>query len=124
MPRRIVRNIVHLVQDCKVAGQFAFSETLVRLESFHWKHKYMEVKLYHRGCPKCQANKDSLTKPHGVPEPLSVPSRRWDSFASEFLTQLPKTSNGYDAIITYPDRFTKHDHFAASKGSDTAVNVA
>lgn len=124
VPRRNIRDILNLAHDCNVAGHLAFSKTLARLESFNWKEKYRDVKLYCRGCPKCQANKDSRTKPFGVREPLSIPSRRWSSVASDFIAHLPKTSKVYDAIITYVDRFTKRVHFAASKCSDTAVDVA
>lgn len=44
--------------------------------------------------------------------------------ASDFITKLPMTTRGYDAITTFVDRFSKHVHFIFSQGVDTAPDAA
>jgi hypothetical protein len=40
-------------------------------------------------------------------QPLSVPSFKWESVSMDFITQLPVTKTGYDAIAVFVDRLTK-----------------
>lgn len=119
-----MRDILYAAYDCPISEHFSFIKTLYRLSSFHWKHKVRDVKNYCNGCQRCQQSKNSRQKPLGSPQPLEVPSRRWGSLATDFITHLPKTSRGFDAITTYVDRFSKRVRFIPSKGSDTAMEAA
>ena len=42
--------------------------------------------------------------------PLPVPNRPWEYMSMDFITNLPEV-NGYDAIVTFVDMFTKQAHF-------------
>ena len=42
----------------------------------------------------------------------------------DFITQLPVTKNGYDAIIVIVNRFSKRAHFALYYTNDSTVDVA
>ncbi len=44
-------------------------------------------------------------------QPLPVPARRWGSVSTDFITGLPRTANGYDAILVFVDRLSKMAHF-------------
>eukprot|EP00171_Calliarthron_tuberculosum_P007413 IDg7413t1 len=124
VPRNNVKDILKLAHDSTVSGHFGFSKTLHRLERFHWRNKLRDVKIYCQGCFPCQQGKDSRVKPLGEPQPLEIPDRRWGSIATDFITQLPLTERGHDAITTFVDRFTKRVHFVPSKGTDDALQAA
>ena len=40
-------------------------------------------------------------------QPHAVPTRPFEHVAMDFITNLPPTSAGHDAILTIVDRFTK-----------------
>ena len=125
VPRRRVRDLLHLAHDCKIAGHFAFAKTLRRLEAYHWKNRTRDVKKYVSGCLICQQQKDTVQKKKLTePIPLDVFSRRWGSLATDFIVSLPKTTRGFDAIATWVDRLSRRVHFVPSHVTDTAVQVA
>ena len=43
--------------------------------------------------------------------PLDVPEWKWDSISMDFVTSLPNTPRGHDAIWVVVDRLTKSAHF-------------
>jgi hypothetical protein len=55
---------------------------------------------------------------------LEMPHRRWGSVATDFITHLPRTKDGYDCIAVWVDRLYRRVHFLPSKSSDTAVDAA
>lgn len=124
VPRCFVKEIMHLAHDSKLSGHFSFTKTLARLQGFYWKNKLRDVENYCKGCLTCQQQKDSRQKPAGSPQPLQFPNRRWGSVASDFITHLPRTKRGYNAITTFVDRFSKRVHFAPSRDTDTAEDFA
>ena len=44
---------------------------------------------------------------------LDIPVWKWDSIAMDFVTHLPRTVRGHDAIWVVVDRLTKSAHFLA-----------
>lgn len=124
IPRKSVRDLLHMAHDAKIAGHFGYFKTLSRLRNVYWKHKSRDVKKYVQGCTICQQKKDHQGKKFGDPSSLEVPSRRWGSIATDFIVALPKTKNGFDSITTWVDRLSRRVHFIPSKDSDTAVDVA
>nr|GFB12391.1 putative reverse transcriptase domain-containing protein [Tanacetum cinerariifolium] len=40
-----------------------------------------------------------------------IPKWKWDKITMDFITKLPKTTNGYDTIWVIVDRLTKSAHF-------------
>ena len=61
-------------------------------------------------CDTCCKEKMPSHHPYGLLEPLPIPSKPWQSIALYFVTDLP-ISNGFDAILTVVDRYTKMAHF-------------
>lgn len=124
VPRSNVKDILFLAHDNKTSGHFGYYKTLSRLDRYHWKNKSGDVYDYCRGCSTCQKNKDNRTKPLGEPQPLELPTRRWGSVSMDFVTHLPPTKSGFDCITTFVDRFSKRVRFVASRGTDSATDVA
>ena len=125
VPRRCVRDLLHLAHDCKIAGHFAFAKTLQRLEAYHWKNRTRDAKIYVCGCLICEQEKETVQKNTLTePTPLDVPTRRWGSLETDFIVSLPKTARGFDAIATRVDRLSRRVHFVPSHEMDTAAEVA
>ena len=47
----------------------------------------------------------------------------WQSVSMDFITQLPETSRGHDAILVFVDRLTKMVHFAPTRIDVSAEGV-
>ena len=62
-------------------------------------------------CLTCQKSKVEHQKPAGLLTPLDVPEWKWDSISMDFVTSLPNTPRGHDAIWVVVDRLTKSAHF-------------
>ena len=46
------------------------------------------------------------------------------SVANDFIVSLPKTENGYDAIITYVERLSRRAHFTPNRTTDDGLTCA
>lgn len=58
IPRRLVRDVMHLVHDAKVSGHLGYFKTMTRLKNVYWKHKARDEKQYVQGLAICQQKKD------------------------------------------------------------------
>ncbi|POM79725.1 Retrotransposon protein, Ty3-gypsy subclass, partial [Phytophthora palmivora] len=82
------------------------------------------IQRYVNTCELCQRNKARQTKPPGLLQPLEIPEGRWIDISMDFMTALPRTEAGKDAIMVIVDRLTKRAKFIASKTSATAEETA
>ena len=62
-------------------------------------------------CLTCQQIKAEHQKPAGLLQPLEVAERKWEHVTMDFVTHLPRTSQGHDAVWVIVDRLTKSTHF-------------
>ena len=115
---------MNAAHDSRISGHFAFSETLLRLQSYHWKHRTTDIEAYCCGCLTCQQRKDSNKKKFTNPSSVEVPFRRWGSIATDFIVSLPKTKDGFDSITTRVDRLSRCVHFIPSCTTDSEVETA
>ncbi|GJP37086.1 hypothetical protein CLOM_g21530 [Closterium sp. NIES-68] len=58
-----------------------------------------------------QRMKSSKQKKAGLLQPLPVPEQPWQVVSLDFITGLPPTSSGHDAILVVIDKFSKMGHF-------------
>ena len=124
MPRANVRDMLEIAHNSRLGGHFVVAKTLARLEKLHWRSKSKDVRSYCSGCLKCQQVKDNRKKPLGSPEPLEIPTRRWGSVATDFITRLPQTSSQRVAIMTVVDRLTRRIRLVACRTMNTAEELA
>ena len=78
---------------------------------FWWPGLKKEVANYVSKCLTCQKVKVEHQKPSGTLQPLGIPQWKWEQITMDFVTGLPKTSTGHDAIWVIVDRLTKSVHF-------------
>ena len=50
-------------------------------------------------------------RPSGLLQQLPIPEWKWDMIAMDFVSGLPRTLSGYDAIWVIVDILTKIAHF-------------
>jgi hypothetical protein len=79
---------------------------------------------YIRTCECCQRNKSTNKLPAGLLQPLAIPETKWESVSMDFITCLPKTKQGNDAIVVFVDRLSKLIHLQPCKTTITAMEFA
>ena len=85
---------------------------------------HKEIESYVSSCHSCQSNKPSHQSPIGLLSPLPIPSRPWETVTIDFITQLPRSTKGHDAIMVFVDKLTKMVHFAATTTTIDAPGAA
>jgi len=78
---------------------------------FWWSRLKRDVAQFVYSCLICQKSKVEHQKPARLLTPLDVPEWKWDSISMDFVTSLPNTPRGHDAIWVIVDRLTKSAHF-------------
>ncbi|GKD38082.1 putative reverse transcriptase domain-containing protein [Tanacetum coccineum] len=61
-------------------------------------------------CLTCSRVKATYQKPSGLLVQPEIPMWKWERITMDFITKLPKTSNGHDTIWVIVDRLTKSAH--------------
>jgi len=78
---------------------------------FWWSGLKRDVAQFVYACLICEKSKVEHQKPTGLLTPLDVPEWKWVSISMDFVTSLPNTPKGHDAIWVIVDRLTKSAHF-------------
>ena len=79
--------------------------------SYWWPSIDADVRSYVASCDKCQRNKAHHSVKQKFMLPLPVPERPFQTVGVDFITQLPTTVSGFDAICVIVCHFTKLAHF-------------
>ncbi|WVZ59022.1 hypothetical protein U9M48_009232 [Paspalum notatum var. saurae] len=93
-------------------------------QSFWWKGMKADVANHVAQCDVCQRVKADHQKPAGLLQPLPIPTWKWDEVGMDFVTGLPKTKKGNDAIWVIVDRLTKTAHFIPVKTTYGGAKLA
>ena len=62
-------------------------------------------------CLTCQQVKDEHQRPTRLLQPLKVAEIKWDHITMDFVTHLPRASQGHDVVWVIVNRLTKSAHF-------------
>ena len=60
----------------------------------------------------------------GFLRPLPIPADRWEEVSLDFVTGLPRTLNGHDAVLVVVDRFTKWAYLIPTQTTVDAKGTA
>ena len=117
-----------LLQECHdapLAGHLGKDKTIELVKRrFYWSGMDADITQYVTSCDACQRNKPSQQMKMGPLKPLPVPSRPWQQFSMDLITQLPRSRSGNDAIVVYVDKLTKMAHYVATRTNVTAPELA
>jgi transposase InsO family protein len=107
------------------SGHLGITKTKKAIERwFWWPELRKDVINYVKSCDSCQRNKSHNLKPAGLMQPLDIPAGNWESVSMDFITGLPKTKDGKDAILVFVDRLSKMVHFVSTTTTVSAEETA
>ncbi|GJW80095.1 hypothetical protein Tco_0144070 [Tanacetum coccineum] len=72
-----------------------------------------DISTYVNECLTCAKVKAEHQRPSGLLQQPEIPEWKWENITMDFITKLPRTRNGHDAIWVVVDRLTKSEHFLA-----------
>ncbi|GJZ22876.1 putative reverse transcriptase domain-containing protein [Tanacetum coccineum] len=78
----------------------------------------------HNKCLTCAKVKAEHQRPSGLLVQPAIPEWKWDNIMMDFITKLPKSSQGFDTIWVIVDRLTKSAHFLLIRENDPLDNLA
>ena len=76
-----------------------------------------------KSCDTCQGSEGNAPRSNPL-QALPLPKRPWEDLSMDFITGLPPSVNGNNAILTFVDRLTKYAHFVPTSTSVTAAGTA
>ncbi|GJR04116.1 putative reverse transcriptase domain-containing protein [Tanacetum coccineum] len=85
---------------------------------YWWPNMKAEIATYVSKCLNCARVKAECQKPFGLLVQPVILVWKWENITMDFVTKLPKTSTGQDAIWVIVDRLTKSAHFLPLKETD------
>ncbi|GJW28130.1 reverse transcriptase domain-containing protein [Tanacetum coccineum] len=86
---------------------------------YWWPNMKAIIAEYVGKCLTCYRVKVECQKPSGLLVQPEIPMWKWQRITMDFITKLPKTSNGHDTIWVIVDRLTKSAHFIPTRETDS-----
>ncbi|KAF8759769.1 hypothetical protein RHS01_01831 [Rhizoctonia solani] len=120
-----IRNLIlESRHDALAAGHPGQARTLELVSrNYYWPSLKKFVNSYVSHCETCIRSKPTNQLPVGLLKPLQIPERPWEDIAYDMIVGLPGLE-GFDAILTVIDRFSKMVHFIPTQSTASAINIA
>ena len=80
---------------------------------YYWSGMKKHVGDFVRRCLMCQSVKAEHHRLAELLQPLEVAEWKWEHVTMDFMTHLPRTSQGYDTVWVIVDRLTNSAHVLA-----------
>ncbi|OWZ05517.1 LOW QUALITY PROTEIN: Retrotransposon protein [Phytophthora megakarya] len=111
--------------DVVTAGHPGYFKTYLSVQKkYYWPKMSKYIQRYVNTYALCQRNKARQTKPPGLLQSLKIPGGRWVDISMDFVTALPRTTAGKDAVMVIVDHLTKRAKFIATNTTATAEDTA
>ncbi|GJR71603.1 putative reverse transcriptase domain-containing protein [Tanacetum coccineum] len=85
---------------------------------YWWPNMKADIATYVNKCLTCAKVKAEHQRPSGLLVQPKIPEWKWDNITMDFVTKLPKSSQGYDTIWVIVDRLTKSAIFTPMRETD------
>ncbi|CDI84999.1 OSJNBa0087O24.13 protein, related [Eimeria praecox] len=117
-------HVLYTHHDHVTAGHRGQKKTYLALSKhYYWPGMRSYTNAYVESCTQCRASKSLNQKPAGLLQQLLIPSRRWSHASLDFVTDLPLTAAGHDAILLVVDSLSKMARFIPAKKSHSAADI-
>ncbi|GKE37166.1 putative reverse transcriptase domain-containing protein [Tanacetum coccineum] len=91
---------------------------------YWWPNMKADIATYVSKCLTCAKVKAEHQRPSGLLVQPKIPEWKWDNITMDFVTKLPKSSQGYDTIWVIIDRLTKSAIFVPMRETDPMDKLA
>ncbi|GJT07980.1 putative reverse transcriptase domain-containing protein [Tanacetum coccineum] len=91
---------------------------------YWWPNMKAGIATYVSKCLTCARVKAEHQRPSGLLVQPEIPEWKWDNITMDFITKLPKSSQGFDTIWVIVDRLTKSAHFLPIRENDPLDKLA
>ncbi|GKA34646.1 hypothetical protein Tco_0721075 [Tanacetum coccineum] len=91
---------------------------------YWWPNMKANIATYVSKCLTCAKVKAEHKRPSGLLVQPDIPEWKWDNITMDFVTKLPKSSQGYDTIWVIVDRLTKSAIFMPMRETDPLDKLA
>nr|GEW89066.1 putative reverse transcriptase domain-containing protein [Tanacetum cinerariifolium] len=91
---------------------------------YWWPNMKANISTYVSKCLTCAKVMAEHQRPSGLLLQPKIPEWKWDNIMMDFLTKLPKSSQGYDTIWVVVDRLTKSAIFMPIRKIDPLDKLA
>ncbi|GJS39183.1 putative reverse transcriptase domain-containing protein [Tanacetum coccineum] len=91
---------------------------------YWWPNMKADIATYVSKCLTCAKVKAEHQMPSGLLVQPEIPQWKWDNITMDFITKLPKSSQGYDTIWVIVDRLTKSAIFVLIRETDPMEKLA
>ena len=104
--------LIREVHDQPSSGHQGEARTMEAIQrSYSWPGLRRDVEQYVRNCHTCKRSKAPRDRQNGLLQPLPIPEQRWKDISMDFITGLPLSTEGFNAILTVVDRLSKERHY-------------
>ena len=93
-------------------------------QHFWWNGMKREITRFISRCLVCQQVKAEHQRPAGLLQSLPIPEWKWEHITMDFVTGLPRSQSGRDAIWVIVDRLTKVTHFLPFRVGQSTEQLA
>jgi hypothetical protein len=97
---------------------------LALARNFFWPRMAKDVSKFVTSCAVCQTTKPNLRPMVVEQQPLPVPEERWEAVNMDWITGLPLTQAGFEAILTVTDNTSGRVRLIKTHGAATAQETA
>ncbi|GKD42527.1 putative reverse transcriptase domain-containing protein [Tanacetum coccineum] len=73
-------------------------------DMYWWSGMKKEIAIYVSKCLTCAKVKAEHQRPSALLQQPEIPEWKWEKIAMDFITKLPRSSSGHDAIWVIIDR--------------------
>ncbi|GJZ66975.1 putative reverse transcriptase domain-containing protein [Tanacetum coccineum] len=91
---------------------------------YWWPNMKADIATCVRKCLTCAKIKAEHQRPSSLLVQPEIPQWKWDNIMMDFVTKLPKSSQGYDIIWVIVDRLTKSVIFLPMRETDPMEKLA
>ncbi|GJX96717.1 putative reverse transcriptase domain-containing protein [Tanacetum coccineum] len=91
---------------------------------YWWPNMKADITTYVSKCLTCARVKAEHQRPSGLLVQPEIPEWKWDNITMDFITKLPRSSQGFDTIWVIIDRLTKSAHFLPIRENDPLDKLA
>ena len=120
IPRALRADVIREAHDAILGGgHTGVVKTAAAVSSrYHWPRMMDSIAEWVAGCDVCHRVKHKNARPYGLLQPLPVPLERAERVNIDFVTKLPTSEAGYDAVATIIDPLTKRAQWIPVKEAE------